>query len=999
MRAYHRRQLSHFRFCKFRVLLGIVLGMSSLAFVFPLNAALIPPHGRIDLPGHGPIVFSPPTLVDLTGDGKQEILVGTSDGKVIVLGHTDSGTRLARLWSFDTSTVMGGPTSICGAISAGDLNGDGSLELVVPTGCTDAIGGIVVLNVKGDFLWKYFTQDHMGPHGVPDGLPDGVVSTPALGDLNNDGKLEIVFGGLDFRIHVLHHDGRVAQGWPKFVRDTIWSSPALADLDDDGFLEIIIGIDTHLEGHPFNTPDGGALYVFNFDGTIADGWPQFIDQVIYSSPAVGDLNGDGKLEIVHGTGEFYANPGAGYKIYTWDAKGNLLWTGQTNGYVRSSPTLGDITGDGKLEVVANSMEDGKTYAWKHDGTPLWSTRALDYRGEWLPLVESAMIADYDGDGKADIFTNVFWEAAVLHGSTGRQLTGTSLSDPRPAYLSGYTAATNTPALGDIDGDGKLELVMASANNAGTHAQVIYWDLPSLATPDSAPWPMFRQNPQGTGVIPVDTPLRSHVVKRDLPTVMQPDESQQITITYRNSGAVTWQPGNTFLKSVNGSDPFITLQEIPLPKAVAPGEDVTFTLNLTAPATQGYSTTDWRLVDTRSGELFGARVKVNIKIGNQPSVYILTKEGINSAGMATATMSAPANFTNWPAAHALKFTSDKRGYYLLDSYGGFWSGAEAFPLWPMGHRNDPQDFVLAPNGITYLALLGDGTVLACDVGPCHNPFSPATPTGIAARSLALTPDGKGIYVVDGHGNLYNGGTAPALSLPAGLPVAEDIMIRIKMTADGQGFYLLDRYGRVWAGGNALPLNPAYEPKLGEDWARDFEITEDGQGFYLLDNFGGIHAGGNAEPLSVNVPALSTDPDYARSLELVDSRIVPLAALVAVSATPAVTLVEQGNPDPPLFEFVVSSRSADPLKWQASAKWQAEHNLPIVKLSSSSGTLDPFASQKITVDAGDLSKQVSGTYPLEIEILEGNGDQNQTQTLRFTVIVADEIVKNYLPIVSQ
>lgn len=178
-----------------------------------------------------------------------------------------------------------------------------------------------------------------------------------------------------------------------------------------------------------------------------------------------------------------------------------------------------------------------------------------------------------------------------------------------------------------------------------------------------------------------------------------------------------------------------------------------------------------------------------------------------------------------------------------------------------------------------------------------------------RSAALTADSRGVYVLDGFGNIHTGGNAPSLS-PSALGFGMDIAKRIKLTKDGTGYYVLDAYGRVWNGGTAPPLSSNYSFHVGEDWARDFELTDNELGYYLLDKEGRIHTGGLAIPPTQNLTPVWSGQDVALDLAVVDTR-----ALEAPSATTD-HIVFLTTPDRPQSQTIgLSSGNGSALTWSA------------------------------------------------------------------------------------
>ncbi len=305
---------------------------------------------------------SSPLIVDLNNDQLLDIVVATNNGHVVAFNHNG-----AILWDRDVAPAFGmnaGMQEIHSSPSAADIDGDNKPEIVVGVGalaanvCTK--GGVIVLDHFGNIEsgWPRLSLDFN-----QDGCPDTIYSSPALGDLDRDGDMEIVATGFDGRIYAWDHNGSLLPGFPpdsnhriRFptwknltgrLADSIWGSPTLADLDNDGYLEIIIGTD---EGNfdarwggdargwtcPYQLPAGwapgycgGSIYVFDRFGKVAPGFPLYLLEAVQSTPAIIDVDGDGRSEMFFGAGTFYYNnspdhPTNGFKVYGKDSVGSDL---------------------------------------------------------------------------------------------------------------------------------------------------------------------------------------------------------------------------------------------------------------------------------------------------------------------------------------------------------------------------------------------------------------------------------------------------------------------------------------------------------------------------------------------------------------------------------------------------------------------------------------------------------------------------------------------------
>ncbi|MCW2621011.1 MAG: repeat-containing protein [Frankiales bacterium] len=429
--------------------------------------------------------FASAAVGDIDGNGVPDLVAGFPDG-TIVAWRTDNGAR----W-FTHNTGAGAVQASPGLV---DYDRDGKLDIVYANTHGDI--GIIRADKRQLFYAK-----------VADA---GIFATPAVADLDGNGSLDITVSGFDQYLHAwTGGGGPEMRGFPVPLEDTSWSSPAVGDIDGDGLPEIVVGWDC--DGAPGQRycpgSYGGVISAFNGDGTKAPGiWPRFMPgQVIWSSPALADLDGNGTLDIVVGTGNMTAtmwNGGAfpmrGTQVFGLQGNGYDLpgWPVTVGRNVTSSPAIGDITGDGRPEVVFVA-EDGLAYAYTGNGYRLWARCAgndpnlppndgsVTYGTECPMLHASAAIADVTGDATQEV---VLGGEQVGHVFDGR--TGVPVADA--VTVGGTYPVTAAPTIANINGRATIYAVSGNATNG----RVFGWQTGRAL--GAADWPTFKGSSARSG---------------------------------------------------------------------------------------------------------------------------------------------------------------------------------------------------------------------------------------------------------------------------------------------------------------------------------------------------------------------------------------------------------------------------------------------------------------------------------------------------------------------
>ena len=358
-------------------------------------------------------------IIDLDNDGNNEIIFGDNNGMIRALNHNgieifndffpfDTGNQIwgsaasgyidqdnlidvailsksKHLYVFDNNGLKLDYNSnkfLIGTPALGNLDNDDDLEIVF--GSFSSSAQLFAVNIDGSDV-----------EGFPVDLGEKSQKGVALADFNNNGKDDIVIGTDSDNIFLVYDNGQVASGFPFLAQDKIRSAPVVLDLDDE---KIIIA------GSKDNN-----LYAINSDGSL-----RFLfqaDDEIYTSPSF--LNTEQGLHIFFGTDSGY--------LYSLDINGNLNdgfpINNIDNNYFDSivgSIVFEDLDSDGFEELIFGD-ELGKMYVLK----TLDETYSDLYRYNSFPIsnifayTSSPNVFDIDNDGDYEIYAGTSGDVVII----------------------------------------------------------------------------------------------------------------------------------------------------------------------------------------------------------------------------------------------------------------------------------------------------------------------------------------------------------------------------------------------------------------------------------------------------------------------------------------------------------------------------------------------------------------------------------------------------------
>lgn len=374
---------------------------------------------------------------------------------------------------FSIDPVLPGSSWGTGGPALADYDGDGDLDVAISRRNTKSA---YWYERRNDSLW---IQHLMGSGQTLEGT---LGTTPI--DIDHDGWIDVVYNGIWFRNPGLLADYPDVP-WPSYQIKAGGHDAATADINGDGVMDILVY-------------DGNKLAWYNTSNALRE-------HIISSGHhdhggnaprGFGDLDGDGDTDVVI-PGFWYANPGDGNGEWT-----EYLWPFEEverASYGRSIRAwVVDLDQDGQQDIVYSHCDTGwghvywvknmgRGVAWKLIQLPDPPTRRGDVKG--TGSFHSLGVADFNQDGYPDIFAgeqedpDTYMEDEGLLAMKPRDLlergviwynNGASVPQFTPLVIQLDNPGWHDAQLGDVDGDGDMDMVSKVWNADGPSYHLDFW---------------------------------------------------------------------------------------------------------------------------------------------------------------------------------------------------------------------------------------------------------------------------------------------------------------------------------------------------------------------------------------------------------------------------------------------------------------------------------------------------------------------------------------------
>jgi pSer/pThr/pTyr-binding forkhead associated (FHA) protein len=403
-------------------------------------------------------VTSSPAIGDFNNDGKNDIVYFNSAGMLCAW----DGRKGASLWK-SVEIFNSGKSSP----AIGDMNNDGIPDVV-------ALSDTSMLFIVDGQTGGIISREILGGNVAE--------LSPCVGDLNGDGLLDVVVCSEEGSVHFVYSAGfaQKMEKYSEFVEGPVYASPVVVATKKISPLVVVCSNNSKIYFFDGKNRDKKTVDLAEKTGKV---------HLMAAPPAVGDLDGDGIPEVVvqSNVPQYVSAIDITHFDVNWTY---FVEPVPPAGLKHSAPPLiGDFHGNGRGDVIVLSA-NGSVYALKGKtgypaGELLWKTE-IEGGGR---LIGPAAIIGSDKDGVTDIaFGTESGNLCVMR--VGGQRIG---ADVMPTTRVSNVPITSSLAIGDINGDGKVEMVNSNVSDV---VQVLTTNARTFK--NRAIWPMYMGNAFRTG---------------------------------------------------------------------------------------------------------------------------------------------------------------------------------------------------------------------------------------------------------------------------------------------------------------------------------------------------------------------------------------------------------------------------------------------------------------------------------------------------------------------